>query len=162
MIVLSIMLVSLSFAADIDRMGGRWGLGLFGTTPTVRINFTDSVSTQLGVGYQAPNSNAVGSPPGVFNGLLLLSFKGPTLGEGGKNAMTWGILGRTSSNVGNVSGNTSTDVGLTIGFETLINPNFVVGVTLIPVQNRSSVTGGVSSNSWDFLNEAQITGHILL
>lgn len=163
-LVLSLMIVSSAFAADVDKMGNRWGIGLFGTTPTVRINFSESVSTQIGVGYEAPNSNAVGSPPGILNALLLLSFKGSTTGVGGKNALTWGILGRHSSNASFVSGNSSTNFGITMGYETLINPNFIVGLTIIPAQYTSNVTNGgaTSSNNWGILNEAQITGHILL
>ncbi|OGC24882.1 hypothetical protein A2291_01930 [candidate division WOR-1 bacterium RIFOXYB2_FULL_42_35] len=82
-VVFSIVLVSSTFAADIDQMSGKWGVGLFGTTPTVRMNFTDTVSTQIGLGYQSPDSNAAGSPPGIVNELFLVSFKAMTLGEGG-------------------------------------------------------------------------------
>lgn len=163
-IVLSMVLVSSVLAANIDQMAGKWGIGLFGSTPTVRINITDVVSTQIGFGYQSPSSSTVGSRPARMDTLFLLSFKNRTLGEGGKNAMTWGILGRYSSNVGFVSDNTSSDVSITMGFETLINPNFIVGLTIIPAQYSSNVTGGgaTSNNNWGFLNEAVVTGHILL
>ena len=160
----SVLLVSSVFAADIDKMGGRWGVGVFGDTPTVRINFTDIVSTQIGVGYQTPSSNAVGTRPDVFNGLILLSFKTATLGEGGKNALSWGILGRYTSNVGFVSGNTQSRLGITLGYEALVNPNFIVGVTVIPAQYVSNVWGGgtISGNNWGFLNEAVVTGHVII
>ena len=163
-IAVSVMLVSSVFAADVDTMGGKWGVGLFGTTPTVRINFTDVFSTQIGVAYQTPGSNTTGSRPGQVSTLLLLSFKNHTFGEGGKIAMNWGILGRYSSNNGFVSGNTSTDIGITMGAETLVNPNFIVGLTIIPIIYSSNVTGGgaTSNNNWGFFNEAVVTGHIMM
>ena len=163
-LTVSIMMISSAFAADIDKLAGKVGVGAFGTIPTVRLNFTDIFSAQLGLGYQTPSSNAIGSRPDTVNSLLLLSFKTATLGEGGKNAMTWGILGRYTSNVDFTSGNTSSKIGLTLGYETLVNPSFIVGITLIPVQYVSNVWGGgtVSGNNWGFLNEAVVTGHILL
>lgn len=157
--LLSVFLVSSALAAeDINMMGGRWGLGLFGTTPTLRVNFMDNFAAQLGVDYVGPSSNNSGAPA-VMNDLLWLSFKGPSMGM---NAMNWGILMRYNGNLANNAQDNSVNFGLTWGFETLVNPNLVAGFALIPVQYTSTTNSGFNTTSIAVLNEAQVYGHLVM
>src|SRR3989339_236394 len=108
--LLIILFCSSVLAADISSMGGKWGIGAVGTTPTLKINFTDSVSLDMGLGYVAAPSNLTGAP-GIVNTLLFLNLATEQVGSGGMNMIGWGFLGRYTANAGNVNGDSSMSVG---------------------------------------------------
>lgn len=160
-LLLLVLLCASSFAADITAMGGKWGIGMIGSTPSLRMNLTDNFSADLGLGYVAAPSNLSGAP-GIINSLLFLNFASQNVGSGGMNAIGWGLLGRYTSNAGNVSNNSASSVGLTYGFETLVNPRIGLGALIVPVSYANTVTGALNTSTWSFFNEASIVAHIYM
>lgn len=156
-----ILFCSSVWAADISSMGGKWGIGAIGSTPTLRINITDSFSADLGVAYVPAPSTSSGAP-GIINSLLFLNLGTESVGAGGMNTIGWGLLSRFTANRGYVSGDSAMSVGLTYGFETLVNPRIGLGAIIVPVSYASTTIGTTNTSNLSFFNEANIVAHIYL
>ena len=142
-LVMVFVLSAASFAAKASSGdAGKLGYGMFFVTPTVRYNFSDSLSGQLGA------NNAILTVPfaGTTAVLGALSWK---IMEVGQNSITSGVL----VNYLSIAGASATTISWIVGVETKLNPNLVVGAEILPISNTTP-TG--------ILSGAALTAHLYL
>ena len=136
-----IMFSSASFAAKlgVSGDGGRFGVGMFGMVPTIRYNFTDSFSGQLGVNLL--NSSAAGSNAQ----LQFLGVGQFDLYKAGANTVNMGFLVNYLTNFATIPSASIMTLGLTWGVETKLNQSLVVGIVVVPISYTT--TNGLLANN---------------
>lgn len=134
---------------------GRFGIGIFGVTPTIRYNFSDQIAVQLGLRYDT--ISAAGSAAQT----TILANLSKELFIIRQNKLTWGIMVNYVSNSGYASGVNTTSLMATFGIETKLNPDIVMSVVIMPVSYSSYSVAG-SSTSLGLLNNAVFAAHIYI
>ena len=156
-LVMALLLTSAGFAAAPAAVeAGKIGWGMFGGTPTMRYNFSNSMSGQLGLNYSTC------SAAGATGSLSILGSMAWDIMKIGANTATSGVMLNYSSNAGNTPNNNITTVSWILGVETNLNSSLVVGFTVRPISYMSAAFGGATTTYMDFLNAAYVSAHIFL
>jgi|GEM_PF-4364358 len=138
-LALSVIISSAVIAAPAKGMP-FWGVGMYQTTPTVRLNLTDSISSQIGVRYA--------TPAGVTTYLVTGNMKISKIGQNNVVAgLAYWITPVTTASV----------LDLTIGIETMLNSNVSVGLLIEPLSFTS--LGGTTTT---VLSNAVLTATLYL
>ncbi|MEK7376263.1 MAG: hypothetical protein AABZ57_03740 [Candidatus Margulisiibacteriota bacterium] len=140
-LVLMLVISGAAFAAKSVSEAGKLGVGMFGTTPTVSYNFSDSLSGQIGLNYLTSSGAGAAGQLGVLGSVAWDMYKV------GANTVNLGALLNYTSNFACVSGLNAMTIALTWGAETKLNPSLTVGLVLFPISYTSvSIAGATTTN----------------
>jgi len=131
-------------SAAISGDSGKMGVGFSGGTPTLRYNFSDDSSGQLGIGFTSSAGSSVFS-------LLLAGDKDVMVISG--NTVNMGGVFTTTSGAGS-----SWTAAFTCGVETKLNQSLVLELKVWPI----SYTSIGNTSIFSLLNTATVGAHIYL